>query len=220
LSSSTKLILACDNSLSREGISKILDEDESIQVVSETSNLLELLQFCKECVFDIILLDVSLEGLNLPKFLRLLKIDNNKRVILIIEDKYDEDELINAILLGASGYLLEDTNSKQLKKAISAVKEGQLWIERKMMSNALDAFLYSHNYRRETGGNSIYSLAKTELKIVKMAWNGYSNKQIARDIYLSEKTIKAHLYKIFKKLSIKSRSELILYGFRNGLITQ
>jgi len=216
---STRLILACNHTLLREGISKILDEDKSVQIVGVASNLLDLIQSLEECIFDILLLDVDFQGLNLTNILRLLKKNNSGKVILIIDDIYDEEELANAILAGVRGYLLKDTSSNQLKKAINAVSDGQLWVERKMMAKALDAFLYSNNHKRSTGVSSIYNLTKTEIKIVKMVINGNSNKMVARDIFLSEKTIKFHLYKIFKKLSVSSRSALILYGFGKGFIS-
>jgi len=215
---STRLILACNNILLGEGISKILDEDKSIQIVGVASNLLDLIQSCEECIFDILLLEFDFQGLNLTKILRLLNENNSGKVILIIDDIYDEEEIANAVLAGVRGYLLKDTSSNQLKKAINAVSDGQLWVERKMMAKTLDAFLYSNNDKRRTGVSSIYNLTKTEIKILKMVMNGNSNKMVSRDIFLSEKTIKFHLYKIFKKLSVRSRSELILYGFRKGFI--
>lgn len=216
MSCSNRLVIACVNTLFREGLSKILDNDESIKIVAETSNLIELIQYCEEGIFDILLLDLELEGLNLSKILELVK--NDGKVILIIPDKLDDDELTNAILSGVRGYISKDANSSQLIKAIHAVEEGQLWIERKMMNKALDGFLISQSNRRKRRNSSIYSLSKTELKIVRMVLDGQSNKEIARHIYLSEKTVKFHLYKIFKKLSVKSRSELILYGYRKRLV--
>jgi len=214
----TKVVLAFNNILLREGISKILNEEGNIIVVAEASNILDLIRSCEECIFDIMLLDVDLQGLNIQKILRLLKNKNGGKVILIIGSKYDENEIINAIHWGVRGYLLKDTNSKQLKKAIEAVSEGQLWIERKMMGKALDTFLNNHNFKIRTGTNSVYNLTRAELKVTKMVLNGYSNLKIASEMYLSEKTVKFHLYKIFKKLSLSNRSELILYGFRNGII--
>ena len=67
--------------------------------------------------------------------------------------------------------------------------------------------------------SAVYELTETETKIVKLVLNGLSNKDIAKDLYISEKTVKFHLYKIFKKLSVKNRSALILYGFRNGFVS-
>jgi DNA-binding NarL/FixJ family response regulator len=217
---SMNLILAFNNRLLREGISKILDEDETVHILAEASNLLELIQSCEEFDFDILLLDVELQGLKLSKILRLVKNKNSGKVILIIPDKFDQYELINAILSGVRGYIVMDANSIQLKKAIRAVKDGQLWVERKMMYRVLDALLSPHNPKRKKGDGPIYNLTEAEIKIVKKVLDGYSNKLIAKELYLSEMTVKFHLSKIFKKLSVKSRSELILYCFREGIVNK
>jgi len=213
------IILAINNRLLREGISKILNEDQRIQIIAAPSNLIDLIESCEKCIFDILLLDVDLKALNLNKILRLLKKNKSGKAILLFGDKYDEDVLINSILLGVRGYLLKDDGSDHLKKAINAVSDGQLWVGRKMMCKALDAFLHLPNGKRTIGDSSLYNLTETELKVVKMVLNGGSNKNIASDLYLSEKTVKFHLYKVFKKLSVKNRSELILYGFRKGIVS-
>jgi DNA-binding NarL/FixJ family response regulator len=217
MSDLTRLVVACENTLLREGISKMLNEDEGVQIVAEVSNLLELIQSCEEFRFDILLLDVTLQGLNLSRILESFRNKNGRKVLLIIDDKFDEDDLVNAIFSGVRGYLSKDSNSNQLKTAVHAVNDGQLWVERKIMCNALEAHLYNCKSINKKRHSSIYDLSKTELKILRMVLRGQSNKQIARDVFLSEKTVKFHLYKIFKKLSVKNRSELILYGYRKGI---
>ena len=146
----------------------------------------------------------------------MLKKNKATKVILIINDDYNENMLINAIRSGVRGYLLKNADSSRLVKAIKAVNDGELWVERKMMIKVIEAF--SSPRRGAKDGRSIYDLTETETRVVKLVLGGGSNKDIAKNLYLSEKTVKFHLYKIFKKLSVKNRSELILYGFRNGFI--
>jgi DNA-binding NarL/FixJ family response regulator len=213
-----KVILACGYPLLTEGICKILKDDTKIQVVSKATNLLDLIQSCEELKFDILLLDVDLPSLNLTKILQLLKKNKNAKVILIVNNGYSEDVLISAIRSGVRGYLSKNANSSQLIKAIKAVNDGELWLERKMVSKVLDAFFLPSKGGRK-GKSPVYDLTETEARIVRLVLSGYSNKDIAKDLFLSEKTVKFHLYKIFKKLSVKNRSELILYGFRNGLVS-
>lgn len=212
------IILASNNRLFRDGIAKILKEDKNIEIVSETSHALEVIQICQEYSFDILLISVTLEGLNLKRILKFIKKTKGGQVLLLIDKQYDEDELVEAICLGLRGYLLVDSNSKQLKKAIDAVNQGQLWIQRKIASKVFDAFLYGRNNRMRSGKNTLYELTDTELSIVKMVVSGHSNKTIASRMYLSEKTVKFHLYKIFKKLSLKSRSQLIIHCFQSGML--
>ncbi|MGH7889693.1 MAG: response regulator transcription factor, partial [Thermodesulfobacteriota bacterium] len=152
--------------------------------------------------------------------LQLLKKNKGAKVILIVDHDYDEDTLINSIRYGVRGYILKNTDSRHLTKAIKSVNDGELWVERKMMVKVLDSFSTPPKGKNGKGGSSaIFNLTEAETKIVKLVLTGLSNKDIAKDIYLSEKTVKFHLYKIFKKLSVKNRSELILYGFRKGFIS-
>jgi len=209
-----RMVLACYYPLLVEGVCKILESDKSIHVVSKISNVLDLVQACEGLNFDVLLLDVDLQGLNLSKVLQMLKKNKAAKVILIINDDYNENMLINAIRSGVRGYLLKNADSSRLIKAIKAVNDGELWVERKMMIKVIEAF--SSPRRGAKDGRSIYDLTETETRVVKLVLGGGSNKDIAKNLYLSEKTVKFHLYKIFKKLSVKNRSELILYGFRNG----
>lgn len=214
---SIKTAVACNFPLLREGISKILEEDQSIDVVSRVSNLIDLIQSCEESVFDILLLDVEIKGLNLNRILGLMKKNREAKVILIIDSTYNENLLINAIRSGVRGYIVKDTDSKHLIKSVNAVYNGELWVERKLMGKVLDGTTYSTKGIK--GKGEIYDLTETEIKIVKLVLNGYTNKDVANELYISEKTVKFHLYKVFKKLKVKNRSELILFGFRHGLVS-
>ncbi len=209
--------VACHFPLLREGISKILEEDDSIEVVSRVSNLIDLIQSCEEKEFDILLLDVEIRGLNLTRILGLMKKNKEAKIILIIDDDYNENLLINAIRSGVRGYLVKDTDSKHLLKSVNAVYSGELWVERKLMGKVLDGSTYSTKGTKVKG--EIYDLTETEIKIIKLVLNGYTNKDVANELYISEKTVKFHLYKVFKKLKVKNRSELILFGFRHGLVS-
>lgn len=212
-----RTIVACRYPLVRDGIAKILEEDKSVEVLSRVSNLIDLIGACEEHDFDILLLDVELKGLNLTKILSLIKKNNKAKLILIIDNDYNESLLINAIRSGVRGYLLKDTDSNHLIKSVSSVFNGELWVERKLMGKVIDGTSYPQKPEKSKG--QIYDLTESEIKIIKLVLNGYTNKSIADELYISEKTVKFHLYKIFKKLSVKNRSELILFGFRHGFVS-
>ena len=128
-----QVVVACYYPLLREGISKIIEDDKNIEIVQRVSNLLDLVQVCEEFKFDVLLLDIDLRGINLTKILQLLKKNKNAKVILIVDNDYNENTLISAIRSGVRGYLLKNTESKHLTKAIKSVNDGELWVERKMM---------------------------------------------------------------------------------------
>lgn len=212
-----KTIVACRYPLVQEGLSKILEEDKAIKVVSGVSNLIDLIESCKQFDFDILLLGIELKGLNLTKILGLVKKNKNAKVILLIDRDYSENLLINAIRSGVRGYVLKDVDSSHLIKSVKAVFDGELWVERKLMGKVVDGYSYPTKKLEVKG--QIYDLTETEIKIIKLVLTGMTNREVADELYISEKTVKFHLYKIFKKLRVKNRAGLILFGFRNGFVT-
>jgi len=212
-----KTIVACRYPLVQEGLSKILEEDKAIKVVSGVSNLIDLIESCKQFDFDILLLGIELKGLNLTKIVGLVKKNKNAKVILLIDRDYSENLLINAIRSGVRGYVLKDVDSSHLIKSVKAVFDGELWVERKLMGKVVDGYSYPTKKLEVKG--QIYDLTETEIKIIKLVLTGMTNREVADELYISEKTVKFHLYKIFKKLTVKNRAGLILFGFRNGFVT-
>lgn len=212
-----KTLIACSHSLYGEGLSKILSYDQNIDVISVASNLIDLVEYSKQKKFDILLLDVELKGLNLNKILALVNQNKNAKVILLIDNSYSENLLINGIRSGIRGAVQKNVGCPELINSIKAVYDGELWADRKLMGKVVDGSVYPTKEVNLKG--QIYDLTETEIKIIKLVLTGMTNKQIADDLYISEKTVKFHLYKVFKKLGLKNRSELMLFGFRNGLIS-
>jgi len=216
-STAIKTIIACSHYLYGSGVSAILSDDRKIEVVSVVSNLIDLIESSKQFKFDIMLLDVELKGLNLNKILELVKKNKIAKIILLIDDNYSENLLINGIRSGIRGYLQKNTEPSELINSVKSVHEGELWADRKLMGKVVDGSTYPTKEVNLNG--QIYDLTETEIKIIKLVLTGMTNKEIADDLYISEKTVKFHLYKVFKKLALKNRSELMLFGFRNGLVS-
>ena len=212
-----KTLIACSHSLYGEGVSKILSEDKKVDVVSVASTLIDLIESSKQKNFDVLILDVDLKGLNLNKILALVKKNKNAKVILLIDNSYSENLLINGIRSGIRGYVQKNVDASELIQSVKAVNDGELWAERKLMGKVVDGSVYPT--KEENLKGQIYDLTETEIKIIKLVLTGMTNKEIADELYISEKTVKFHLYKVFKKLKVKNRSELMLFGFRNGLIS-
>ena len=217
-SQAIRTIVAYRNPLAKEALSKILEEDKGIEVVSGVLNLIDLIESCKQFDFDILLLDVELKGLNLTKILGLVRKNKSAKVILLIDNNYSEKLLINGIRSGIRGYVHKNADSLQLITSVKAVYDGELWAERKLMGKVVDRSSYPT--KKVQVKWQIYDITKTEIKIIKLALNGMTNKEIADELYISEQTVKSHLYKAFKKLKVKKRSELILFGIRHGFVPE
>jgi DNA-binding NarL/FixJ family response regulator len=214
---SIRVIIACAQPILREGLSRILEADKRIEISAKASDLLDLIKSCEDFKCDIMLLDVDLGGLNHTKMLRLLKKNKSTKVILLLDSDYNENNLLSAIRNGVRGYLFRNTDSNQFIKSIKCVNDGELWVERKTMVKVFESFSISPKDKKSKGSTSIYNLTETQTKIVKLVLAGLSNKNIAKDLYISEKTVKFHLYKIYKQFFVKNRSQLILYFIKKAL---
>ena len=133
-----KTLIACSHSLYGEGVSKILSEDKKVDVVSVASTLIDLIESSKQKNFDVLILDVDLKGLNLNKILALVKKNKNAKVILLIDNSYSENLLINGIRSGIRGYVQKNVDASELIQSVKAVNDGELWAERKLMGKVVD----------------------------------------------------------------------------------
>lgn len=216
-SNKIKVVLGVHFPILGEGIKKILEEDNELVVVDSVDNILDLIEVYNNRVGDVFLVDYEMPGFDISSISSLVRKNEETKLLIILNKDYKDDTLINITNAGAHGYLLKNTNSDHLKKAVKSVCKNELWIERKILTRVVKEAVSGNKTTVKDIENKLTDLTQTESKIVKLVLRGYSNKKIASSLYLSEKTVKFHLYKVFKKLSIKSRSELILYCFKIGL---
>jgi len=211
-----RTIIACRYPLANKALCKILKEDKRIEIVSEVSNLIDLFESCKQFDFDILLLDVELRGLNLTKILGLVKTIKSAKIILLIDRHSDENLLIKAVRYGVRGCLFKDVDFSCLTKSLKTVFDGELWVKGKLMGEIADRYFYPTK-RMQAKAHSD-DITKTEIKVVKLILKGMTNKEIADELYVSEQTVKSHIYKVYKKLSLRNRTELMRFGFLHGFL--
>lgn len=212
------ILIVDDHLVVREGLKLILETNESYQVICEAENgqeAIELLQFHK---VDVILLDLNMpvmSGLETIQYLNQKKVD----IPVIILTTYNEDELmIEGIRLGAKGYLLKDTNREDLFRTIEAALRGDTLFKPAIISKILNIKEKKENmYVENKTKQSI--LTEKEVFIIRAVSKGYRNKEIAFDMGISERTVKAHLTNIYTKLNVESRSEAVSIAVKNGIIS-
>jgi len=136
-----KLVLACEYTLYREAISRVLASEVDIEIVAEASNVMELNGAIKHTRADLILLDMGMNGLNALEVLSLISENNSDLGVLIFMMGYDDEKtIIEAICAGALGYILKSANTVELIKSIRALVQGEVWIQRKMMAKVISKF--------------------------------------------------------------------------------
>lgn len=208
-----KVMLADDHLLMREGIRNLLEFDGKIRVVDEVSDGEECVQRLLVSKPEVLLLDINMpkkNGLEVLQKIRENKIDVK---VLILTVHNEIEYLIKAIDIGVDGYILKDSESAELKKAIDIVMRGESYIQPKlvpMLNNRLVA--------RDIDKDKIDSLTGREKEVLVQVANGMFNKEIATALNISERTVKNHISNIFKKIDVSDRTQAAVFAIKNDLI--
>ena len=210
---SIKVMLVDDHILMREGIKNLLEFDGSIEVVSEASDGVECLSNLKNTTPDIILLDINMPGKNGIEVLTEIKRKNISVKILMLTVHNEVEYLLKAIDIGADGYILKDTESAELKRAINYIIQGENYIQ-----PSLIPALNSRLVNRDMDKGKIDSLTRRELEVLIQVSNGMFNKEIANSLDISERTVKNHISNIFKKIEVNDRTQAAVFAIKNNLI--
>ncbi|MGR5868895.1 response regulator [Bacillus pacificus] len=199
------VLIVDDHFVVREGLKLIIETSDSFQIIGEATNGEEALSFIEKKKPDVILMD-----LNMPKMsgLETIEVLNKKQnhTPIIILTTYNEDELmLKGIELGAKGYLLKDTDRENLFRTLEVAIRGEILLQPNIMEKIV-------NYKRkEIHANVVEenNLTEKELFVLKAIARGNKNKDIAFDMGIAERTVKAYLTNIYNKLGVNSRSEAV-----------
>jgi DNA-binding NarL/FixJ family response regulator len=165
---------------------------------------------------DVVFLDSNLVGLNVMEYLGLLKEKKSAIKILIMLNSPDSDRVINALCLGVKGCLGMDSNKDEFVQAVRAVNNEEIWADVGLISRALNKLL---NTKKFSLDDLKHKLTKKEERIARLILQGHSNKDIGKELFISEKTVKTHVGHIFRKLGIKSRFQLTANYFSGEAFT-
>ncbi|PGW32164.1 DNA-binding response regulator [Bacillus cereus] len=208
-----KILVVDDYAFLRDAIRSILEVESDMKVVGEASSGDEVLGKVEECRPDCILMDINLPGKNGIEATGLVKKKYpNCRVLVFTMYEHDE-YLMDALQSGADGYLLKDSSSEQVVAAIRMLYQGDSVIHPRMTKKLIT--YHQQKMKLESNENE---LTEREKEILFELVKGLSNKEIAEALYISDKTVKIHINKIFKKLNVKSRSQAVIYAVRNQLV--
>lgn len=206
-------MIADDHSMIREGLKNLLELDGDIQVISEAvdgEDCLDKLQVVKP---DVLLLDINMPKKNGLEVLKSLKSKRSKLKVLVLTVHNEIEYLMKAVDIGVNGYVLKDSESAELKKAIFTVAEGETYIQPSLIP-ALNAKMIENNKDAE----KIKSLTKRELDVLKLLAVGMFNKEVGKRLEISERTVKNHVSNIFKKLGVTDRTQAAVFAIRNNLV--
>ncbi|MGG0646047.1 response regulator transcription factor [Bacillus mycoides] len=208
-----KILVVDDHAFLRDAIRSILEDESDMKVVGEASSGDGVLGKVEECRPDCILMDINLPGKNGIEATELVK-KNYPNCRVLVFTMYEHDEyLMDALQADADGYLLKDSSSEQVIAAIRMLYRGDSVIHPRMTKKLIT--YHQQKMKLESNENE---LTEREKEILFELVKGLSNKEIAEALYISDKTVKIHINKIFKKLNVKSRSQAVIYAVRNQLV--
>lgn len=209
----TKVMIADDHSLIREGIRQLLEFDGSIEVIGEASNGVECLEKLEVLSPDVLLLDINMPEMNGIDVLKQLKEKKSDVKVLILTVHNELEYLLKAIDIGVDGYILKDSESSELKKAIDIICNGENYIQ-----PSLIPALNNQLVNRDIDKDKIDLLTSREFEVLIQVANGMSNKEIATNLNISERTVKNHISNIFKKINVSDRTQAAVFAIKNNII--
>lgn len=214
--SKIRVLLCDDHAVVREGTRRLLEEEPDIEVVGEACDGLEAIEMVRELSPHVVAMDVSMPRMNGIEATRRIK-DIAPSVFVLALTAYDDFAYVTSLLEGgASGYILKSARSPELVAAIRATALGE---------SILDASVAKEVFARiaKRGSAAVSGPGKLtgkEIQVLKLAAGGLSNKEIARELRVSPRTVQTHLASIFSKMSVASRTEAVIKALRTGLLTQ
>lgn len=210
---STKVMLVDDHALIREGIKQLLEFDGSIDVIEQASDGAECLEKLQHVQPDILLLDINMPNVNGIEVLEEIKKKNIPVKVLMLTVHSEAEYLVQAVDIGANGYILKDSGSEELKKAIQSVMDGDSYIQPSLIPS-----LNSRLVNRDIDKEKIAALTKREMEILTQIAGGMFNKEIAMNLNISERTVKNHISNIFKKIDVSDRTQAAVFAIRNNIV--
>ncbi|WP_462410162.1 response regulator [Neobacillus sp. Marseille-QA0830] len=215
------LMLVDDHAVLRDGLKNIIEMESDIQVVAEAVNGNDAIAKVKESQPDVILMDINIPEKNGIEATGAIK-QLNPEIKIIILTMFDHDEyFMSAIREGADGYLLKDAPSQHVIDAIRGVANGQSVIHSAMTKKFLGFYQPKPILEQEpvlAEERLDLPLTDREKEVLLCLVKGMNNKDIAQALYISDKTVKIHVSNIFKKLGVKSRSQVVIYAVQHQLV--
>lgn len=212
MSDSIRVFLCDDHTLFRQGLKKLLELEQDIQIVGEASNGQEMLDILKKTGPDVILMDIGM-----PQMDGVIATYKSKKIlphtnVIILTIYEDEPHIFAAIKAGAMGYLLKDASFDELIEAIRRVYKGEALIQPVIATKVLKEFALLDKRKIKEGDKFYNDLTEREKEILRLITLGGTNKEIANKLGISEKTVKNHISNIFQTLHVNNRTKAALYA--------
>jgi two-component system, NarL family, response regulator LiaR len=206
----TRFLITDDHGVVRQGLRMFLSLDPDFEVVGEASNGEEALAMARDLGPDVVLMDLLMPVMDGISATEKIRAELPDVEVIALTSVLEDASVTGAVRAGAIGYLLKDTDSEELSRAIKAAAEGRVHLAPEAAARLM---------REVRAPDSPEALTDRETEVLRFLARGKANKQIASSLYVSEKTVKAHVSSILMKLGVQSRTQAALYAVRTGLVS-
>ncbi len=211
MSEDVKVLVADDHKLVREGICKLLNIFSGIEVVGEAEDGLEAVSMVRDYFPELVLLDLNMPRMNGIDAIHKIKEISPQIKIIVLTIHDDEEYVYKVTSAGAEGFIQKDITSEELEEAIQEVLDG---------GKVFPKSLSPENVEEDQGGTDYRELlSNREYEVLTLLARGMSNKEIAEELYISEKTVKNHVSNILRKLDVNDRTQAVITALKQGLVS-
>lgn len=206
-----RVLIADDHALVREGLRKLLELSDNIEILSEVGDGQGAINIARKEKPDVILMDVNMPGTNGISATRVIKREMPS-IHVIALTIYEDEEVVDMVRAGVSAYVLKDVAGSELIDTITRVMQGEVVIHPRVANRLV------RELSRNDNKKSDIRLTKRERDVLLLLVKGQSNKEMAETMFISEKTVKNHLTSIFRKLGVKDRTQAAVYALINNIV--
>jgi two-component system, NarL family, response regulator LiaR len=205
-----RVLITDDHSVVRQGLRMFLSLDPELEVVGEAANGEEALRMARELLPDVVLMDLVMPVMDGISATGAIRSELPDVEVIALTSVLEDASVTGAVKAGAIGYLMKDTEAEELGRAIKAAAEGRVYLAPEAAARLM---------REVRTPESPETLTERETEVLQLLARGKANKQIATSLYVTEKTVKAHVSSILAKLGVQSRTQAALYAVRAGLVS-
>jgi DNA-binding NarL/FixJ family response regulator len=206
-----RVVIADDHEVVRAGLSQLIGGFSDVEVVGSAVDGASAVAECERAAPDVALIDLEMPGVDGIEATRRIRAAVPSTNVVVFTYFSDRDRIVQALDAGATGYLLKDADPLELESGIRAAAEGGAPLHPTAAAAMLDE-------RRARGGDGLTGLSSREQEVLVLVGGGLANKQIARRLGITEKTVKSHLTKIFHTIGVTDRTQAALWAERHGLL--